>query len=66
MGDRLKVEWRIDKMPQDALVPRMSESALRVLVVDAEGGWLALLDGCVEKIPVSRRRQHIVRELART
>ena len=32
---------------------------------DNEGQWLAVLDGCDEKIPVSRRQQHIVREIAK-
>jgi len=30
-----------------------------------EGNWVVLLDGCEEKIAVSRRQQHIVRELGR-
>jgi two-component system response regulator AlgR len=30
-----------------------------------EGRWTVLLDGCDEKLAVSRRQQHIVRELAR-
>lgn len=32
---------------------------------EGEGHWLALLDGCDEKIAVSRRQQHIVKELGR-
>jgi two-component system response regulator AlgR len=32
---------------------------------DAEGGWVVVLNACDEKIAVSRRQQHIVRELAR-
>lgn len=31
----------------------------------SDGHWEVLLDGCDEKIAVSRRQQHIVRELAR-
>jgi two-component system response regulator AlgR len=30
-----------------------------------EGHWVVLLEGCDEKLAVSRRQQHIVRELAR-
>lgn len=32
---------------------------------DGEGGWVVLLRGCAEKLPVSRRQQHIVREFGR-
>jgi len=30
---------------------------------DGEGGWLLLLKGLAEKLPVSRRQQHIVKEI---
>jgi two-component system response regulator AlgR len=33
-------------------------------VEDAEQGWLVLLDGCAEKLPVSRRQWPVVKELA--
>ena len=33
-------------------------------VEDGEQGWLVLLEGCAEKLPVSRRQWPIVRELA--
>lgn len=33
-------------------------------VQDGEQGWLVVLDGCAEKLPVSRRQWPIVRELA--
>jgi len=32
---------------------------------DGEGGWVVLLRGCAEKLAVSRRQQHIVKELGR-
>ncbi len=32
---------------------------------DGEGGWRVLLRGLEEKLPVSRRQQHVVRELVR-
>ena len=32
---------------------------------ESEGQWVAVLDGCDEKIAVSRRQQHIVRDLAK-
>ncbi|HEY9105024.1 LytTR family DNA-binding domain-containing protein [Chitinimonas sp.] len=32
---------------------------------EGEGHWVALLDGCNEKLPVSRRQAHVVREFRR-
>ena len=41
----------------------------RGVVVDAdgegEGGWAVVLNNVAEKLPVSRRQQHIVREFGR-
>lgn len=31
---------------------------------DGEQGWVVLLDGCKERLPVSRRQWHLVKELA--
>jgi two-component system response regulator AlgR len=31
----------------------------------AEGNWVVVLNGCEEKLPVSRRQQHLVKELGR-
>jgi two-component system response regulator AlgR len=33
-------------------------------VQDGEQGWVVLLDGCTEKLPVSRRQWPVVKELA--
>ncbi len=33
---------------------------------EAQSGWAVVLDGCTEKLPVSRRQQHIVREFGRS
>ena len=33
-------------------------------VQDGEQGWVVLLDGCAEKLPVSRRQWHALKELA--
>lgn len=32
---------------------------------EAPSGWSVLLDGCAEKLPISRRQQHIVKEFGR-
>ncbi|GLR12369.1 LytTR family DNA-binding domain-containing protein [Chitinimonas viridis] len=32
---------------------------------EGEGHWMAILDGCAEKLPVSRRQAHVVREFRR-
>lgn len=32
---------------------------------EGDGHWLALIDGCGEKLPVSRRQAHVVREFRR-
>jgi two-component system response regulator AlgR len=57
---------RFVRVHRNCLVARAAIRGFERGTGDAEGGWLALLDGCDEKIPVSRRQQHIVRELART
>jgi two-component system response regulator AlgR len=57
---------RFVRVHRNCLVARAAIRGFERGTGDAEGGWLALLEGCDEKIPVSRRQQHIVRELART
>jgi two-component system response regulator AlgR len=57
---------RFVRVHRNCLVARTAIRGFERGTGEAEGGWLALLDGCNEKIPVSRRQQHIVRELART
>ena len=57
---------RFVRVHRNCLVARTAIRGFERGTGDAEGGWLALLEGCDEKIPVSRRQQHIVRELART
>ncbi|HZN25022.1 MAG TPA: LytTR family DNA-binding domain-containing protein [Burkholderiales bacterium] len=56
---------RFVRVHRNCLVARAAIRGFERGSGDAEGSWLALLDGCDEKIPVSRRQQHIVRELAR-
>lgn len=65
---RLEQEYgdRFVRVHRNCLVARTAIRGFERGTGDAEGGWLALLEGCDEKIPVSRRQQHIVRELART
>jgi two-component system response regulator AlgR len=64
---RLEQEYgdRFVRVHRNCLVARTAIRGFERGTGDAEGGWLALLEGCDEKIPVSRRQQHIVRELAR-
>ena len=65
---RLEQEYaeRFVRVHRNCLVARTAIRGFERGKGEAEGSWLALLDGCDEKIPVSRRQQHIVRELART
>lgn len=68
---RLEQEYaeRFVRVHRNCLVAR---TAIRGFERTADGGgdggeghWAVLLEGCGEKIAVSRRQQHIVRELAR-
>jgi two-component system, LytTR family, response regulator AlgR len=65
---RLEQEYgeRFVRVHRNCLVARAAIRGFERGAGEAEGGWLAVLDGVAEKIPVSRRQQHIVRELART
>ena len=65
---RLEQEYgeRFVRVHRNCLVARAAIRGFERGSGEAESGWLTLLDGCDEKIPVSRRQQHIVRELART
>jgi two-component system response regulator AlgR len=65
---RLEQEYgeRFVRVHRNCLVARAAIRGFERGAGEAESGWLAVLDGVDEKIPVSRRQQHIVRELART
>jgi two-component system response regulator AlgR len=68
---RLEHEYadRFMRVHRNCLVARAAIRGLeRATGGDGDGGeghWVVLLEGCGEKIAVSRRQQHIVRELAR-
>jgi two-component system response regulator AlgR len=64
---RLEQEYgeRFVRVHRNCLVARAAIRGFERASADGEGHWLALLDGCAEKIPVSRRQQYIVRELGR-
>lgn len=54
------------RVHRNCLVARAAiRSFERIGAETGEGGWQVLLAGLDERIPVSRRQQHIVRELAR-
>jgi two-component system response regulator AlgR len=65
---RLEQEYgeRFVRVHRNCLIARAAVRGFERGSGEAEGAWLALLEGCDEKIPVSRRQQHIVRELARS
>ncbi len=64
---RLEQEYgdRFVRVHRNCLVARAAGRGFERGTGEAEGTWLALLDRCDEKIAVSRRQQHIVRELGR-
>ncbi len=54
------------RVHRNCLVARSAVRGFERAVGDGgEGQWVVLLEGCDEKIAVSRRQQHIVRELGR-
>ena len=65
---RLEQEYgeRFVRVHRNCLVARAAIRGFERSSAEGEGSWLALLGGCDEKIPVSRRQQYIVRELGRS
>jgi two-component system response regulator AlgR len=64
---RLEEEFgeRFVRIHRNCLVARAHVSGFeRVAEEGGEGRWLVLLAGVEEKLPVSRRQQHVVKELA--
>jgi len=53
---------RFVRIHRNCLVARESVAGFEK---DGEGGWAVLLRGLDEKLPVSRRQQHVVREIGR-
>jgi two-component system response regulator AlgR len=64
---RLEQEFgeRFVRVHRNCLVARAAVRGFERATGEAEGHWLVLLEGCDEKLAVSRRQQHIVRELGR-
>jgi two-component system response regulator AlgR len=56
---------RLVRVHRNCLVARAAIRGFERVQDAAEGHWVVLLDGIDEKLAVSRRQQHIVRELAR-
>jgi two-component system, LytTR family, response regulator AlgR len=56
---------RFVRVHRNCLIARAAIRGFERASGEGEGHWLALVDGCEEKIPVSRRQQYIVRELGR-
>ncbi|HYH41561.1 MAG TPA: LytTR family DNA-binding domain-containing protein [Burkholderiales bacterium] len=56
---------RFVRLHRNCLVARSAVRGFERGAGEGEGHWVALLEGCDEKIAVSRRQQHIVRELGR-
>jgi two-component system response regulator AlgR len=56
---------RFVRLHRNCLVARAAVRGFERATGEGEGHWVALLEGCDEKIAVSRRQQHIVRELGR-
>ena len=65
---RLEQEYpdKFVRVHRNCLISRAAVRGFERGTGDTEGQWLAVLDGCDEKIPVSRRQQHIVRDLAKS
>ncbi|MCL4470531.1 MAG: LytR/AlgR family response regulator transcription factor [Sulfuricella sp.] len=61
---------RFVRVHRNCLVARACIAGFERQVQDGSGeafsGWVVLLDGCIEKLPVSRRQQHIVKEFGRS
>ena len=64
---RLEQEYpdRFVRVHRNCLIAREAVRGFERNNAEGEAQWLVLLDGCEEKIAVSRRQQHIVRELRR-
>jgi len=64
---RLEQEFseRFVRVHRNCLVARAAIRGFERAEGDAEGAWQVLLAGLDERLPVSRRQQHVVRELSR-
>jgi two-component system response regulator AlgR len=64
---RLEQEFgaRFVRVHRNCLVAQAAIRGFERSSAEGEGNWLVLLEGCDEKLAVSRRQQHIVREIGR-
>ena len=65
--NRLEQEYasRFVRVHRSCLVARSAITGFERTADDGDGHWSVVLDGCEERLPVSRRQQHIVREFGR-
>jgi len=56
---------RFVRVHRNCLVAQAAIRGFERSSAEGEGHWLVLLEGCDEKLAVSRRQQHIVREIGR-
>jgi len=65
---RLEQEFpeRFVRVHRNCLVARQAIRGFERSAESAEGQWEVVFKACPERIPVSRRQQHIVRELGRS
>lgn len=56
---------RFVRIHRNCLVARAAIRGFERVHDEGEGHWVVMLDGLVEKLPVSRRQQHVVREFGR-
>lgn len=65
--NRLEQEYasRFVRVHRSCMVARDAITGFERVSDEGEGHWVVVLDGCSERLPVSRRQQHIVREFGR-
>ena len=65
---RLEQEYgeRFVRVHRNCLVARAAVRGFERLEVDGEASWEVVLQGVDERIAVSRRQQHVVREFSRS
>lgn len=65
---RLEQEYteRFVRVHRNCLIARNAIRGFERTRVEGESSWLVLLNGCDERLPVSRRQYHIVREFGKS
>lgn len=64
---RLEQEYpeRFVRVHRNCLIARKAIKGFERTRVEGESSWLVLVNGCEEKLPVSRRQHHVVREFSK-